>query len=426
MAQAQLEQQGAASSGANKEEQQQLQSPNDIRQWLQRKHLQLLDKFIAEINSSAAERSGGNHNHNRWKVVVGTVNVVRHLIGSTHWTTAAELLLLLKGIGRELPDSDPAIGNAVRRIMAAVREETEGDQQKKDNGEAQYQQQQQQQQQNRQSSLSLETMLWSLPQHVRSKPPQRSSRNLRQESLASESEFCTNYNDGNNNDHANKRSNSNSSIVFPADYYTNRPNLKMSVQEAIQEILSDLEDMRKNINDQVGLHLHQGEVILTCGHSRTIVEFLKATKHKVTVIVCGDLAMAASLQKAQHTVYHIEYAAVVAVLSRVHKVLLPAYAVLANGGLVSDAGANLVALAAQAQSIPTICVTGIYKLCPRYPHEGQGTLQDWIVPPDPARGTVQPVHDYIAPHLVSLYITNVGSFPPSLYTPIGSRKVSPQ
>lgn len=342
-----------------------LQSPNEIRQWLQRKNVQLLDKFISQILSET----------NRWKAVVGTVNLVRHLIGSAHWTTAAELLLLLKGIGRELPDSDPSIGNAVRRIMAAVREETE--------------------EQKEEQRLSLQTMLWSLPQHVRSRPQR--SNNLRQESLASESECM---------DHQSNK------IIFPADYYTNRPNLKMSIQEAIQEILSDLEDMRKNINEQVGLHLHQGEVILTCGHSRTICEFLKAAKHNVTVIVCGNKSMAEALRKT-HTVYYIEYAAVVAVLSRVHKVLLPAYAVLANGGVVSDAGANLVALAAQEQSIPAICVTGIYKLCPKYPHEGQGTLQDWIVPPDPKRGTVQPVHDYIAPHLVSLYITNVGSFPPS-------------
>jgi translation initiation factor eIF-2B subunit beta len=339
-------------------------SPNEIRQWLQRnpKH----ERFIEDI---ASER-------HRWKAVVGTVNLVRHVIGSAHWTTAAELLLLLKGIGRELPDSDPAIGNTVRRIMAAVREEAED--------------------QKVEQRLSLQTMLWSLPQHVRSRPQR--SNNLRQESLASEAEFMDEH----------KKANS----IFPADYYTNRPNLKMSIQEAVQEILSDLEDMRKNINNQVGVHLHQGEVILTCGHSRTICEFLKATKHNVTVIVCGNKALAETLQKT-HTVYHIEYSAVVAVLSRVHKVLLPVYAVLANGGLLSDAGANLVALAAQEQSIPVMCVTGIYKLCPLYPHEGQGTLQDWIVPPDPIRGTVQPVHDYIAPHLVSLYITNVGSFPPS-------------
>ena len=144
--------------------------------------------------------------------------------------------------------------------------------------------------------------------------------------------------------------------------------------------------------------------------------------------------MASRLAAAGIDTTHMETAAVFAIMPRVHKVLLPAYAVLANGGLVAPTGANLVALAAYYQRVPVVCVTGLlYKLCPLYPHEGQDTvLQDLGSPvPELVRDfaelhndddenncwdgveLIHPRHDYIQPQHISLYITNVGSFQPS-------------
>lgn len=340
-----------------------------------------------------------------------TVELLRHIIGSTRWKSAAQLLCLLKGLGREIHAAggfrEPAIGNVVRRIMAAVREEALREEQEASKG--------------RKAEappsggrLSLQSMLWALPQHVRSKGsfPSRGGHQ-RQESFASEADLESEY---------------------PSTYYSTRPDLKQAIMEAIQEIITDLELLHRSINDQATNHIHAGEIILTYGRSKTIEEFLKFAANKgrqFQVVVCegapdfGGHAMAKSLAEAGIDTIVINDAAIFAIMARVNKVLLPAHAVLANGGLVSYSGCNVVALAAHHNSVPVVCVTGLFKLCPMYPHEGQDTLNDLLSPSqvmdvqelrDPLMLNVEivnPVHDYIKPELIKLYITNVGSFQPS-------------
>lgn len=115
--------------------------------------------------------------------------------------------------------------------------------------------------------------------------------------------------------------------------------------------------------------------------------------------------------------------AIFAMMARVNKVLLPAHAVLANGGLVAPSGCNLVALAAYENAVPVVCLTGLYKLTPVFPHKNQDTLNDLLNPSsiidysssqlDDAVDYVNPLHDYVRPENIDLYVTNVGSFQPS-------------
>ena len=137
----------------------------------------------------------------------------------------------------------------------------------------------------------------------------------------------------------------------------------------------------------------------------------------------------------------ISDAAIFAMMSRVHKVILPAHAVLANGGLIAPkSGSHMVALAAKQNSVPVLCCTGMFKLTPLYPHEQQNTLNDFLGPSTTSGSyktavvdysqisntnnngstgsmanveLINPVHDYIRPELITLYVTNVGSFQPS-------------
>jgi translation initiation factor eIF-2B subunit beta len=192
--------------------------------------------------------------------------------------------------------------------------------------------------------------------------------------------------------------------------------------------------MHKNINEQAVNHIHSGEIILTSGRSRSVELFLKAAaakKRDFRVIVCegapfyGGHAMAVALSDAGIDTIVVNDSAVFAVMARVNKVLLPAHAVLANGGLIASSGCNLVALAARHNSVPVVCTTGLFKLCPIFPHEGQDTLNDLVSPSsvtdyadmnEHLLGDVEfinPVHDYIKPEHINLYITNVGSFQPS-------------
>jgi translation initiation factor eIF-2B subunit beta len=60
-----------------------------------------------------------------------------------------------------------------------------------------------------------------------------------------------------------------------------------------------------------------------------------------------------------------------------------------------------------------------------YPHEGQDTLNDLVSPSSVVDYSemsddlmskvefVNPIHDYIPPQLINLYVTNIGGFQPS-------------
>ena len=210
--------------------------PSHVRVWLSApyhaKQLALLDQFEMELRLGRLATTSAD----RRAVTVRTVELLKTMIGGTRWRTPAELLQLLRGLGRELQSAgglrEPAIGNVVRRILAAVREEvlnTTEDANAK-----------------RTTAHSLESMLWALPQHV--KPTRTRPSHQRSESFGDIPEV----------------------LEFPPQFYQPRPDLKQSVMEAIQEITSDLEDLHKNINDQATNHIHAGEVILTYGSSRTV------------------------------------------------------------------------------------------------------------------------------------------------------------
>mmetsp|Transcript_4212 Transcript_4212/g.10990 ORF Transcript_4212/g.10990 Transcript_4212/m.10990 type:complete len:158 (-) Transcript_4212:353-826(-) len=138
--------------------------------------------------------------------------------------------------------------------------------------------------------------------------------------------------------------------------------------------------------------------------------------------------MASDLAKAGIETIVIHDSAVFGIMARVNKVLLGAHAVLANGGLIGPAGSNIAALAANQNAIPVVCLTGMFKFTPLFPHGQQDTLNDMLSASSllgfQERSSssditwkdvevVNPVHDYIRPKLINLYVTNVGSFPPS-------------
>jgi translation initiation factor eIF-2B subunit beta len=242
-----------------------MSDPSAVRDWLSVYHpkqLILLDKFEIELRlgrlstlskSAAVSVTDRPRRMDRRAVTVRTVELVKTMIGGTRWRTPAQLVTLLRGLGRELHSAggfrEPAIGNVVRRIIAAVREEVmngaTADDQDGTNGTSTSKPRSK-------NDLSLESMLWALPQHVkpnRKKTIQRPKhRSQRSESLGDFVEISD----------------------LPPQFFQNRPDLKPAVMEAIQEITSDLEDLHKNISDQATNHIHAGEIIMTYGRSRTV------------------------------------------------------------------------------------------------------------------------------------------------------------
>ena len=134
------------------------------------------------------------------------------------------------------------------------------------------------------------------------------------------------------------------------------------------------------------------------------------------------------LSKAGISVLLIPDASIFAVLPRVSKVVLGAHAVLANGGLITSAGAYATALAAKQHSTPVMILTGVYKICPEwssiqnFANEsgsvgalGPAALLDYATSSSIVENAevVTNAFDYLPPHLVDVFITNVGEHPPS-------------
>lgn len=88
---------------------------------------------------------------------------------------------------------------------------------------------------------------------------------------------------------------------------------------------------------------------------------------------------------------------------------------MANGGLISLSGTHMLAQAAKKHSVPFVVCTGLYKLCPLYPHD-QDTFNELMSPHEILKfedvDTVEyvnvknPAWDYIPPELIGLYVTN--------------------
>ena len=293
-----------------------LDDPANVRRWLQANHpkqLALLDKFEIELRlgrfsgsssrdgSSGGSASGGaqggsssrhqtyQYGRERRLVTSRTVELLRAIIGPTRWKTAAQLLTLLRGLGNELHAAggyrEPAIGNMVRRIMYAVRDEADRvsmppsmppsggdtDMEKIDELTEQVSSKLRVSPSStaapgRSKELSLASMLWAHPQHVTMKHSRQQSGDigdrLRSDSMGSESGLISAAPPFGCDVPA--------TAIYPPHFYTRRDDLRQSVMDAIQEMMSELEDLHKNINEQATQHVHAGEIILTYALSKTV------------------------------------------------------------------------------------------------------------------------------------------------------------
>ncbi|KAM3356647.1 translation initiation factor eIF-2B subunit beta [Capsicum galapagoense] len=220
-----------------------------------------------------------------------------------------------------------------------------------------------------------------------------------------------------------------------ADKLARTRKLKHDVIEAINMLIEDIDTCHELIAEQAVEHIHQNEVILTLGSSRTAFEFFCAAKEKkrsFRVVVAEGApryqghALAKELVSRGLQTTVVTDSAVFAMISRVNMVIVGVHAVMANGGVIAPVGMNMVALAAQKHAVPFVVVAGIQKLCPSYPHNPEVCLNDMRSPAEllefgrlfgvdsgaPLQ-VVNPGFDYVAPELVSLLITDIGGHNPS-------------
>uniref|UniRef100_A0A2P2LDV5 Translation initiation factor eIF2B subunit beta n=2 Tax=Rhizophora mucronata TaxID=61149 RepID=A0A2P2LDV5_RHIMU len=226
-----------------------------------------------------------------------------------------------------------------------------------------------------------------------------------------------------------------------ADKSSRSKKLKHDVIEAVNELIQDIATCHEQIAEQAVEHIHQNEVILTLGSSRTVLEFLCAAKEKkrsFRVFVAegapryqGHLLAKELVTRGLQTTL-ITDSAVFAMISRVNMVIVGAHAVMANGSVIAPVGLNMVALAAQKHAVPFVVLAGSHKLCPLYPHNPEVLLNELRSPSElldfgefsdcldfgtgsssPLLHVVNPTFDCVPPKLVSLFITDTGGHNPS-------------
>ncbi|OMJ29967.1 Translation initiation factor eIF-2B subunit beta [Smittium culicis] len=179
---------------------------------------------------------------------------------------------------------------------------------------------------------------------------------------------------------------------------------------------------------------------MTCGHSKTVEMYLKsaARKRRFMVIITESAPsykghdLAKSLSGPNIEAIVIPDAAVFAMMSRVNKVILGTHTILnmaiyvfsivmANGGLISDAGTQMIATAAKYHSIPVVVCAGLYKLSPIFPFDQDrfNTLEspDGIFPYKDEIvdqiDVLNPSCDYVGPELVDIIVDHLGGHLPS-------------
>ncbi|CAO3587704.1 unnamed protein product [Absidia cylindrospora] len=208
-------------------------------------------------------------------------------------------------------------------------------------------------------------------------------------------------------------------------------NLKpLIIQEINEEIIADLESVYKGIADQAIDYIHANEVIMTIGKSRTVEDFLiRAAKTRKFQVIVAETSptyqghnMAATLSAAGIDTTVMVDSAIFAAMPRVNKVVVGAHAVLANGGLVAVTGTHLIAAAAKHHSTPVLVCTALYKLSPLFAYDVD-TFNITVSPNgilDFQEGAIidkvslsNPYYDFVAPELVSLFVHNLGSAPPT-------------
>ncbi|KAH7463845.1 hypothetical protein PRIC1_006451 [Phytophthora ramorum] len=321
-----------------------------------------------------------------------TTSLLSKVLETVEWSTAGEILDKIRQLGHMLTKAhahELAIGNVVRRVLYIIREEHS-------------------------NALKLSAEAASGPV---SAPPSSRGNNL---------------------------SRSLGTILTPGidtDLSIPIADLKLSVMEGIAELVDEIDSLHVNIADQAMEYIHTDEVILTFGLSLSVEAFLKtaAKKRQFKVIVVESAPslngqrMAHALAESGIHVTVIPDSAVFALMARVNKVVVPAAAVVANGGLIAQSGLQNIALAAKKCSVPVVCVAGLIKLSPLYAHD-LDVLSELSAPSSIFNyedtvdnlEVLNPAYDYVPPECVRIFITNTGAHQPSYIYRLLAEYYSPQ
>lgn len=205
---------------------------------------------------------------------------------------------------------------------------------------------------------------------------------------------------------------------------------KEQIIEDINFLIEELEDSSSSIVKQASEHINDNDVILTANCSDQLHDFLvEAKKFKEFHVIIAEsspslkgIEMAEKLSKSKIKTTLINDSAIFSIMPKISKVIIGTRSVMANGGLISYNGVYNICLAAQNYSIPVIVVSGIFKLTPMYPFDHE-TFNEQLSPDTIFNSKFKnnlsnitfnsPAYDYVPSELISIFVTDEGSYHPS-------------
>lgn len=381
---------------------------------------------------------------------LATAWLLRKVILTTRASDPTKLILRIREIGRKLIDAAPyelSVGNIVRRVLGAIREEEENRDGTPNGSEI--------------GSVPI-TPQGELPQpavlaSTSSRPEATSRPTLISSQTAPHRPPVTSMFSilahptmrGLPGSSSPIRSGSSTPSGVPsgtAQGQVGHTDLRIEVVEAITEIVDELESADDQVASYAREHISPGETIFTYSTSASLQKFLlkAAEKRKFTVIqaesypanhkrvhqqVTGRTAsetdedldtesFSKPLTSAGITVLLVPDHAIFALMPRATKVVLSATAVLSNGSFIADAGTKPLILAAKHHRVPVIVLAETYKLSPLYPYDpfdivDYGDVQD-VVPYQDREMSLglqdvkNPITEYVEAENIDLFITNLG------------------
>ncbi|KOS23138.1 putative translation initiation factor eIF-2B subunit beta [Escovopsis weberi] len=210
--------------------------------------------------------------------------------------------------------------------------------------------------------------------------------------------------------------------------------LRSEVINGIEEIMDEIGQVDDQIAAAADAQIHPGDYVLVHQPSPTVERFVlrAAQKRSFTVLisVAPPRGRHPDVGPTQHAAFRKKLAAagvpalnvansgLTAYMSRVNKVIIGAHAIVANGGVLADAGAAAIARAASEQGRAVFALGGIYKLSPETPFD-ESSLIEWgdsstfvSFADGPMVSGVEirtALTELVPAELIDTYITNLGA-----------------
>lgn len=380
----------------------------DTLRWLTKRHPVMHEMLQSLITALKRRKTHGSH-----ATATSTTLLLRNMLGICNFETASDAIRTIRCVGRTLLDAQPrevAVGSAVRRVLFLIREY-------------------------KRKFIADHHLAHN---HKASQPDNSLLSPLRMGSPKPEAQK-------------------------PVDFMGLRNNILDDIKDTLVPELEGLSSATSPIYECAKDFIHNKEVILTFGYSKTVENFLTAAawgwnelqKHGSSVglatasngsalkrskkkrdfeVIVAESApgfegqqVALNLANAGIETTVITDSAVFALMARVNKVIVGCHAIMADGGLIAQAGMQMVALAAKHHRVPLVCISGLYKLSPLYRHSNVGgaTVLNHVLSPSPLLGfdefdfnmdkaeVLNPAFDSIPANLVDLIVTDSGSVTPS-------------